>query len=587
MPEDAGKKKFIQDFLQSVESGDGFIEDIWIERVIRPPGAEGEGSAAKSLSGRPVHNITELLKDDLQHCFHDGYFTFRLITATMGSGKTSVVRYLEDLSKTNPNYQNFSVVFWFNLSDARTGDPHGFSVKLYCYILARTFWELLNNSSQLIKEKAKSILNDYLDRSAVNDLTTVKETQFHSRFTSYFLGKSGVLFEELFFEVIQEISTVEPRFTFAYLIDELDSLKKCDNDLKETESLIRSLIRKGFQKFKSKIRLLIYLVEMLIPDERNSFISGDRVIESLVGNSVINLHGGYESELVLIRAKFDDRIVGAFKGYKNFSLAWKEIEEIKWEPSTQTLRIFCQKYAAALLKIYQEYFAEEPEQKFEGNSRDLVEAQCRQKWQKYLNQKSYTLCPESTTKIVDGHAFDCYIELRHNDDCVARAFGEAKNYELLSWHLKTFDEWLTDAKFKPSTSGNTPPDLAFMIAPSCPHLLQRKLELKNIHFIPSNKVVDKPKLDSVIDDINPATPNPVVNMPININTAERDSIVNAFIGTRIHKKTVDKLINNRTKKTYKTLEELATDLKFTPKVKSKLQNKLDEGKICFGVLDSN
>ena len=51
MPEDAGKKRYIRDFLQQVKSGTGFVDDIRIERVIRLPGSEGEGSTAKSLSG--------------------------------------------------------------------------------------------------------------------------------------------------------------------------------------------------------------------------------------------------------------------------------------------------------------------------------------------------------------------------------------------------------------------------------------------------------------------------------------------------------------------------------------------------------
>jgi hypothetical protein len=588
MPEDAGKKKFIQIFLNRVRGGEGFIEDIWINRVIRPPGAEGEASTARSLSGRTIKDITELLEDDLQHCFDDGYFTFRFISAFKGSGKTSLLTYLDELTKTKQTYEKLSVFSHFQLSDLlTTGGNHSFSVKLYCYILAKTFWGLLNSSSLPIQNIAKEILSDYLEKYDVNQLTSAtKFAPFSSKFSSYFAQK-GVVFEQLFFEVIDQISKIEPLFTFAYLIDELDSLQNSPNspnEIMETRYLLRALIKRVSQEFGLKIRLLIYLAGTSA--NIDSFINQDSVIESLVGDSVINLQKGYKNEFEMIRAKIDNRIEGAFKGYKKFDQAWHEIKDIPLK-SAQDLRMFCKEYATALLQIYHKYFQEAPEQKFEGNSRDLVKAQCRQKWHKYLNQKYYTLCPESTTKIVDGHAFDCYIELRHNNVCVARAFGEAKNYELLSEHLKTFDEWLTDAKFKPSTSGNTPPDLAFMIAPSCPHLLQRKLELKNIHFLQSDKVVEQPKLDSVIDDINPATPNPVVNMPININTAEKDSIVNAFIGTRLHKKTVDKLINNRTKNPYKNLEELATDLKLTLKVKSKLQNKLDEGKICFGVLDSN
>lgn len=55
MPEDAGKKRFIKDFLQQVKAGEGFIEDIRIERVVRPPGSDGQGSTALSLSASLSH----------------------------------------------------------------------------------------------------------------------------------------------------------------------------------------------------------------------------------------------------------------------------------------------------------------------------------------------------------------------------------------------------------------------------------------------------------------------------------------------------------------------------------------------------
>jgi hypothetical protein len=112
-----------------------------------------------------------------------------------------------------------------------------------------------------------------------------------------------------FFEIIHEVSKVEPRFTFAYLIDELDSLQNFPNELQETRSLIKALIKRASQKFGSKIRLLIYLVGTSKNVE--SFISEDSVIESLVGHLVINLNKGYGNEFEMIRAKIDERIEGA------------------------------------------------------------------------------------------------------------------------------------------------------------------------------------------------------------------------------------------------------------------------------------
>lgn len=176
MAEDAGKKRFIKDFLQKVKAGEGFIEDIWIERVVRLPGTEGEGSTAQSLSGRSVNNITQLLEDDLRHSFDEGYFAFRFVAALVGSGKTSLLTYLHELTKTKPTYENCSIVNRFQLSDVRgAGGNQAFNVKLYCHILAKTFWELLNSPNHDIKKKAESIVNDYLENSESINLLAIKK----------------------------------------------------------------------------------------------------------------------------------------------------------------------------------------------------------------------------------------------------------------------------------------------------------------------------------------------------------------------------------------------------------------------------
>jgi hypothetical protein len=208
----------------------------------------------------------------------------------------------------------------------------------------------------------------------------------------------------------------------------------------------------------------------------------------LVGNSVINLNKGSDEEFSLIKEKINERIRGAYKGYKDFNNAWQEIQNIKLN-QVNTLREFCQDYASAVLGIHNKYFSEAPEQVYEGNARELVESQCRKKWTSYISKGGYTLSSIYTTKVIEGHAFDCYAELLHNGKAVARAFGEAKNYGLLTKHLEIFEEWLEDVKFKPFIPDDSPRDIAFMIAPSCSPLLQRKLELKNIEFIQVNKVV--------------------------------------------------------------------------------------------------
>ncbi|MEH2298967.1 MAG: hypothetical protein V7K88_07930 [Nostoc sp.] len=126
----------------------------------------------------------------------------------------------------------------------------------------------------------------------------------------------------------------------------------------------------------------------------------------------------------------------------------------------------------------------------------------------------------STTTVFAGHAFDCSVQLLHNGSLIARAFGEAKNYELLSGHLQTFDKWLSDINFKPDAN---PPDLAFMIAPSCPSLLHRKLELKNIQFIESEKVSPTPIPAST--STSTPTPDPPLPTAININKADKALLV--------------------------------------------------------------
>lgn len=415
MPEDAGKKRYIRDFLQQVKSGIGFVDDIRIERIVRPPGSEGEGSTAKSLSGRQISSLTQLLEDDLSHTFDDGYFTFRFVAALVGSGKTSLLTYLHELTKTKPTYQNHSVVVEFQLSDVPMEDS--FREKLYSHILAHTFYELLHNRNLLpsVKNVVEQVLRDYLDDTQVNQLNGAKKIMpFRNKFKTYIADSVDSL-EEFFFYIVSEVSAVDPNFSFVYLTDELDALAPFPNQIKETRLLFKQLIRRAKDKFGSKIRLLMYLVGT--SDNVESFITEDSVMESLLGDSVINLNKGYTNEFELIRNKIDERIEGAYKGYKNFAHAWQEIKDIPLNPAN-TLREFCRDYAGAVLEIHEKYFKEAPEQVFEGNSRQLVESQCRQQWASYLSQKSYTLSAVSTTTVIAHHAFDCYVELLHNDHCV-------------------------------------------------------------------------------------------------------------------------------------------------------------------------
>ena len=599
MSEDAGKKRYIRKFLQQIQPGEGYVGNIWIERDVRLLGKEGEGyTTAKSLSGNSsISNITELLLDDLKHTFDDRFFTFRFVAALLGSGKTSLLTYLYELTTTQSNYEKHSVVVQFPLSDLRTvGSSHNFSIKLYCYILGDTFWQLIHNQNLLpeVKEVAKNILEEFDAGSLLNIGTKeeIKLNPFRSKFSKFF-ATSEVNFVELFFDVISQVREVDPRFTFVYLTDELDSLEKFPKDIEETRVIFRALLKQAVQKFGGSIPLLIYLVGT--SDNVSSLIEGDPVLKSLVKESVINLSSGSNKEFMMIKKEIDERMKGAYKGYKNFNNAWQEMEHI-FLKTAKNFREFCQYYSGKVLEIHERYFAEAEEQKFEGDARELVKVECQKMWGKYLKQKAYTLSAVETTKELQGkktgtkHALDCYVELLHNNRSIARAFGEAKNYKLIIEHLDDFSFWLDDLGFNSYPLENTPPDLAFMIAPSCPERLKRKLELQNIKFIQADKVINKISTSSpdktILTNKNverklTLLPHLTTSSPVNINTATEAELISAFKGTGVRKTTIQKIINNRFFYHYKDLTHLISDLNSTDNVKAKLQSKLDNGEICF------
>ncbi|MGD1806408.1 hypothetical protein ACP6PL_13350 [Dapis sp. BLCC M126] len=333
--------------------------------------------------------------------------------------------------------------------------------------------------------------------------------------------------------------------------------------MEEAHLIFENLLQRISDEYKSKIPVLIYLVGtketfQLFIKEQNS------VLETLITNKIISLGPGSEKEDKMIKEKIDEKFIGAYKGYKDFDFAWQEIQNIPLK-KTENFRAFCQDYAGEVLKVHEKYFPETPEQKFEGYASGIVEAKCREEWGKYLKQKAYTLSTVETTKELQGkkgekHALDCYVELLHNGTQVARGFGEAKNYELLSSHLEIFSDWLKDFEFNSHPSDNTPPDLAFMIAPSCPSLLEKKLKSKNIEFIQADK--------------SPPIPKPSPTPPpsgININTASESKLIAAFRGSGVYKKSIQQLIINRENNPYKNLTHLVSDLKTTKNKISKKQ----------------
>jgi len=567
MPEDSGKKRFIRDFLVRIKSGVGLIEDIRIERTVRPPGSDGIGSTAISLSGNQINNLTQLLNDDISHTFDDGYFTFRSVAAHFGSGKTTLLNYLRELIETKPICSNHAVIVQFQFTDINQGADYG--QRLYCFILADCFWQLLNNKSlgNQIRETAEKILKNYLDIQEVRELKNLESEQaFRNKCARYLT--SILVLEDFFFEVIAGITAVDPSFVFVCLADELDGSAEFPNVISETRSLLKQLVRKAFDKYRSQIRILIYVVGA--KHNLGIFIEENEVMRSLVGNNIINLHTGSKEEFEIIKKNIESIIKGAYKGYKTFNEAWIEIQSIENNTATN-LREFCRDYGNDLLQIHQKYFSEAPEQIFEGDGRKLVEAQCRLHWDLFLRKDSYSLSSVSTTTVKSGHAFDAYVELLHNNHPVARAFGEAKNYHLLTSHFETFQQWLDDVKFKPITNGEHPPDLAFMIAPSCPELLKRKLEISHIKFIESSKIAQQ---TPVIADITSNTHTQCLSF----NSATKEQLVIILKGSRVKAATIDKLIQNRP---YNSISEMFLILKLTPNAKKIIQAKIDSMEICI------
>jgi hypothetical protein len=307
---------------------------------------------------------------------------------------------------------------------------------------------------------------------------------------------------------------------------------------------------------------MIYLVG--VSEDVVRFLQEDPALESRVAPTRVDLVMGRTDEFEKIKSTITGRIESAYHGCRDFSQAWQEINEITLNHGSdyRSLREFCQKYAWKVAAIHEKYFSsfDASYNLFENKARQLVESEARKHWSQYISKQDYTISTSSTTKILNNHAFDCYVELLHNGSCVARAFGEAKNYQLLSSHLKTFELWLQDVNFNPESN---PPELAFLIAPDCASLLKRKIDLKNIGFLKCEKV------EITVDEKNSGT---------DINTAPKEDIINAVRGSYIQATTIDRIVNGRK---FNDLDDLAIKLNFTDNVKKKLQDKLNAGKIRF------
>ncbi|MEM1169682.1 MAG: hypothetical protein AAGJ08_11540 [Cyanobacteria bacterium P01_H01_bin.35] len=130
-----------------------------------------------------------------------------------------------------------------------------------------------------------------------------------------------------------------------------------------------------------------------------------------------------------------------------------------------------------------------------------------------------------------------------------------------------------------------------MIAPSYSELFKRKLELQNIEFIQADQVIDQistalanstsSTLEKIIETKSTSSLYLTSSNAVNINTAKEDDLITASQGWRIRTDQRKKLINNRKNNPYKDLTHLVSDLKFGNNIKAKLQEKLDQGEICF------
>ncbi|KAB8333463.1 hypothetical protein SD80_016770 [Scytonema tolypothrichoides VB-61278] len=613
MAEDAGKKDDIREFLERVNRGVRFIEDIWIERDVKQRGSEGKFNEARSLSGRPISNITELLTDDLRHSFDDGSFTFRFVAAVPGSGKTTLLDYLRELIEVEPRYRRCAIVvqFPFNELLSESGNE-SFGVKFYAYTLTQTFWELMRDDNTSLSTDIKGIAEKFLskiigkEKVAHLKLTTDFEMGFIEQLNEYICEKK-TNFKKLFFSSIKHFLQADSQVTFVYLMDELDALQSHQDYLQDARSIVRDLINEALGG--GKIRLMIYMVG--VSDDVETFIKADHALYSRVFDSVINLVAYRREECEKIRSKIEERIEGAYSGCKDFDKAWQEIRNIELEPAHDysSLREFCKKLSGKVIEIHERYFHffDKSFNKFEGKARQLVEIQARKKWsgylgdslteetsteqrfghlghtkwKKYKGKNGFVLLVATSTTIIKNHAVDCYAELWHNGHEVAKAYGEAKNYSLTKEHIDTFQQWLTDFKYESISTDGNPPDLAFIVSPSCTALQQRKLKIKSIEFIEVEKIIEPNPREIEVREIkgnDSVGEVSVVQHVVSINKADKNLLSNALKGTAIRKPTVDKLINNRP---YNDLEDLATKMKFTKSVQDKLQAKLNSGEICF------
>ncbi|WP_051469941.1 toll/interleukin-1 receptor domain-containing protein [Fischerella sp. PCC 9605] len=589
MLEDSGNTIFIEEFLLQVIRGESFIEDILIERDVKRPGTGSHESTevteAQSLSRNPISNVTELLEDDLRHSFDKRFFTFRFVAAIAGSGKTTLLQYLEKRIAFRDDYLTRSLVFRFDLPRILSiSNSQSVRNKFYFYLLANTFQKALDN--QEIKVVAEHILRELLGDEVAAELLrkTTTEIGFRSKFIRCF-SESGIEAEEIFFYIIEQILKCKQNYTFVYLIDELDDVLRENTTYDQSiRSVFRSLINKAYQDYQQKIPLIIYLAGT--SDIARKFLVEDLAFESRVRDSVIRLVPGRIEEFNRIKDKIIKRVKDAYQGQTNFEQANREIENIQlhYSDSNKILRNFCKEYAGRVLEICKQYLIEASENAFNGTIRsftELVKSECERQWKDYLGR--YELKVDSNIIKAKNFSFGCYATLEENGNIVARAYGGARNYELLKLYVDNFIHQLDVENYKPISSNIKPHDIAFIIAPACSLYLNKILENKKIVWVnPSNK--EKNNTGETLNTKDNST-NETLSICIDINIIdmdEKEKLSEAFKGTGIGDKIIEEIIRNRP---YKNLDDLASrKIRFLGSTRiQEIKKKIDNDQLCFNI----
>ncbi len=658
MPENAGQKQAITDFLLRVKKGLKLVEEIWIDREVKPRGSEGpEGNQAESLSGNSINTITELIEDDLKFCFQQHNFIFRMIAADSGSGKTAILDYLHQRLEANHSDTGRIIIpISANLNSLLTNpSAQGFSREFYLHLISEVFKiALVETPDPSFKKSAVLCLEELFfdEPSRVNLIITAKKSSQVKTKLKQLLIDSGCDLIETFLEIVQNFKN--QGFGLFFLIDELDSLYQSERS-KDAVNTFRHLINEIEDSYQGNLPLGLYISGL--SDDVQKFIQEQEALKSRVYPGEIRLVRFRNKECEEIRSKIDNRLYSAYQGYKDFAEFQKEVQSIDLKAGTDfnSLREFCQRYGSQVLEVHQRYFKHHDKSfnQFEFQSRAKLEELCIQQWSQKLGnapspitgtfnhqghqqwkrlsgKQGYELIVAQTTTNLGSHNFDGYAELRHNGEVIAKAFGEAKNYELLTSHFTTFRDWLADVRFDGKKSI---PDLAYLFAPGCPNLLELKIKNTEIEFYLLPKETErqlessadssevlKPletkdsnnltQTDSVVStpshtqvfttdtevpkeinslDVTPAEVEALPEIPetftkksgVNINTASVGDLIKAFKGSGMRNNTIQRITDRRDEITYKNLDDLLQGLGSTNKVKNKLQQKLDNGEIYF------